>query len=198
MADTQIIPGGVNAVPSDFTLAASQSFTIGALFAHFDGSAATSDFVPVVQIISDSGHTVLSVPVDSWVGSGGSADASWALGLSETPYVTKAIPYHLVGAATVNNTLVATGPRELTGYYLVNTAASFAYVKLFDKATAPAAGSDTPVAVYGIPASSAANVAFGVPVQFTNGLGFATTTGIADSDATAISSNQVSVTLYYR
>lgn len=78
MADTQVLPTGTLTAPGDYVLPAAQVLTIGAVFAHFDGTGAGGSFVPTLDIISDSGHTILSVPQDTTIAAGSSAEASWA------------------------------------------------------------------------------------------------------------------------
>lgn len=78
MAETQILPVGTLATPADVTLDANQTITAEVLFAHFDGTLAAGLFVPTVQIISDSGATVLEVPQDATVAAAASVEASWA------------------------------------------------------------------------------------------------------------------------
>lgn len=196
MADTQVNPLGTVAAPADWVLPDAQILTLGALFAHFDGSGAAGAYLPTVQIISDSGHTVLEVAQTAVVLAGLSVEASWAPSLSDST-LGAAIPYHLVSAATTNATLVQAGATVLTDYYLVNTAASYRYVKLYDKATAPTVGTNTPVRTLGIPVASAANVTFVHPLQFVLGLGFGITVNPADNDATAVAVNDVIVNLGY-
>lgn len=91
-------------------------------------------------------------------------------------------------AATVNNTLVAAGVRQVVGGLLSNVAAYAVYLKLYDKATAPVAGTDIPVMTIALPAG-------GTPVPlsglseghtFTLGLGYAITKLIADTDTTVV------------
>lgn len=78
MANTQILPTGVQNAPGDWVLPNTQIATIGAIFAHFNGAGAAGAYVPTVDIISDSGHTVISVVQDSTIAAGSSAEASWA------------------------------------------------------------------------------------------------------------------------
>lgn len=66
-----------------------------------------------------------------------------------------------------------------------------AYLKLYNKATAPTCGTDTPVKRIAIPAAAtAANgtttpISFPVGIKFSLGIGYCVTTGIGDSDTTA-------------
>lgn len=105
--------------------------------------------------------------------------------------------YHKISAGSTNADTVKASAGVVTGYYLVNTAADFRYVKLYNKASNPTVGTDTPRAVFGIPPLSAANISLDIPVAFATGIAIAIVTGIADSDATAVSANDVAVTLYY-
>ncbi|PYO44589.1 MAG: hypothetical protein DMD33_02625 [Gemmatimonadetes bacterium] len=78
MADTQILAQQVQATPGDYTPPAGQVITIGAVFAHYDGTGAAGSYVPTLDIISDAGKTILSVVQDSTVAAGTSVEASWA------------------------------------------------------------------------------------------------------------------------
>lgn len=106
--------------------------------------------------------------------------------------------YHKISAASTNADAVKASPGVVTGYFLVNTAAAFSYVKLYNKASSPTVGTDTPRCVFGIPAASSANLNIDPPVAFETGIAIAIVTGIADSDATAVAANAVAVTLYYQ
>ena len=105
--------------------------------------------------------------------------------------------YHKISAASTNGAAVKASPGVVTGWYLVNTATALRYVKLYDKASSPTVGTDTPRVVLGIPASSAANISLDPPIAFETGIAIAIVTGIADSDATAVAANDVAVSLFY-
>ena len=105
--------------------------------------------------------------------------------------------YHKVAAASTNADSVKGSPGILTGYYLVNIAGTFRYVKLYNTAGTPTVGTDVPRCVYGIPPLSAANMVLAFPAAFETGIGIAIVTGIQDSDATAVAANDVAVTLHY-
>lgn len=78
MADTQINPLATSSAPSTWTLPDALTVTLGALHATYDGTGAAGNFVPTVKIVSDSGHTVMTVVQDTTVTAGQTADASWA------------------------------------------------------------------------------------------------------------------------
>jgi hypothetical protein len=107
-------------------------------------------------------------------------------------------PFVVISLATTNAHLVKNAPGNLYGLTFANTSASaWAYVKLFNKATAPAPGTDTPAAVYPIPPGGTLSRGFPVGLSFSAGIGLAITTNPALNDNTAIGANQVVGTLEY-
>jgi hypothetical protein len=123
-----------------------------------------------------------------------------AVTTSGTP-TAPATPYILNSLATTNGALILTGTSGLHAFYATNTGATPAFVKLYNKATAPTVGTDVPAMIIPVPAAVA-----GVPgvatlpigtngFRFALGLGIAITGGVADSDTTAIGAGQVKVML---
>lgn len=105
----------------------------------------------------------------------------------------------LISAATTNATSVSTTATNLYGYEIYNSNAAVRYVKFYNKATAPTVGTDTPVLVVGVPANQRAFLVSAAALQhFALGLNFATTTGIADSDNTAVGANDLAINIWYR
>jgi hypothetical protein len=97
-------------------------------------------------------------------------------------------PVYYQSAASVNSTLVLAGWRTLESITVINTTAAIYYLKLYNKATAPTCGTDVPIQVYPIPASTAGNgvsIPLGVGLGFPLGLGFCLTGGVADNDTTS-------------
>ena len=82
--------------------------------------------------------------------------------------VVPATPYILNSAATTNGALILTGTSGLQAFYASNTGASAAFVKLYNKATAPTVGTDTPAMILPVPAAVA-----GVPGVCSLPIGFA-------------------------
>ncbi len=93
--------------------------------------------------------------------------------------------------------LVLTGARQVYGWYIANLASSVRYVKLYNKATAPTVGTDTPIYTIAIPANSAANVSFEKGIPFSLGLGIGGVTGVADSSTGAPTANDIIVNVHY-
>lgn len=93
---------------------------------------------------------------------------------------------HYIGAASTNSTLVvagsATQKRAFVGVNYVNTNATTYYLKLYDKATAPTCGTDTPFAVFQMLQNVQKSSIMIFPRQLVNGLGFCMVGGVADSD----------------
>lgn len=110
-------------------------------------------------------------------------------------------PYILNSAATTNGALVITGTSGLQGLYATNTGATDAFIKLYNKATAPTVGTDVPVMIVPVPAAvsgrpGVAQISPGFSgYRFALGLGIAITGGAADADTTAVAAGQVKVIL---
>lgn len=111
-----------------------------------------------------------------------------ALFLSTITALAQSAPRHYLSAATTNCTLVQSGKTIVRNIIPVNTTAVIYYLKLYDKATAPVAGTDTPVLTFPVPVAAAAAT---IPITsvdgfaFLNGMGFCLTLNIADNDNTA-------------
>jgi hypothetical protein len=103
-----------------------------------------------------------------------------------------------ISAATTNATAVKASAGKVFGWYLYNDGAAEAYLKIYNKATAPTVGTDTPVLVIPIPAGSAANVEFTQGIAFATGIATALTTGFADADTTAVAAGQCIVNLFFK
>jgi len=85
----------------------------------------------------------------------------------------------------------------LHGWFVYNAAASVRYLKLYNSATAPTVGTDTPKLTIPIPPGTGANVEIAGGVEFTVGVGLGATTGVADNDTGAPAANDVVVNLWY-
>jgi hypothetical protein len=103
-----------------------------------------------------------------------------------------------ISAASTNATSVKGSAGQVYGWYLSNTNTSARYLKLYNKATAPTVGTDTPVLTICIPGSGGANVEFTHGIAFGTGIALALTTGAADSDTGAVAANEIIVNLFYK
>ncbi|MDO8885770.1 hypothetical protein, partial [Candidatus Oleimmundimicrobium sp.] len=107
----------------------------------------------------------------------------------------------LLSAATTNATVAKASAGQVYGWYITNTNAAVRYVKLYNKATAPTVGTDTPVMTLAIPgaiAGAGTNVEFSLGIPFASGIGYATTVGAADSDVGAVALNEIIINLLYK
>ncbi|PJE65498.1 hypothetical protein COU91_01320 [Candidatus Saccharibacteria bacterium CG10_big_fil_rev_8_21_14_0_10_47_8] len=86
---------------------------------------------------------------------------------------------------------------QVYGWYLFNNTASVRYVKLYNKATHPSVGGDTPFMTIALPAGAGANVHFTTGIAFSNGIGIGATTGVADGDTGAPAANEVIANIIY-
>lgn len=113
--------------------------------------------------------------------------------------VVPATPYFLNSAATTNGALIITGTSNVSSFYATNEGASTAYIKLYNKATAPTVGTDVPEMIIPVPAAvgglpGVANPRIGFHgFRFALGLGIAITRNAVFSDTTAIGASEVKV-----
>lgn len=96
-----------------------------------------------------------------------------------------------------NATVAKSRSGFVTSVTAFNSAATVRYLKLYDKATAPTVGTDIPVLVYAIPATSSINLDL-EGQRFSNGISYALTTGALDTDTGALAANEVKVSINYR
>lgn len=96
-------------------------------------------------------------------------------------------------AATVNNTNVKASAAMLFHVWARNTTNADRRLKLYNKATAPVAGTDVPVIVINLPANCATgyDIPEGMAGCFTAGLGYAITALAADNDTTACAAGDI-------
>jgi len=110
-------------------------------------------------------------------------------------------PHTVVSAANNNATNLKATNGNLYSITAINVAATLHYLKFYNKATAPSPGSDTPVAVFPIPASAdgaGLTVSFAdIGLHFSTGISYAIVKGIASNDNTSADANAVVVTLAY-
>ena len=114
--------------------------------------------------------------------------------------VAPATPYILNSAASTNEALILTGSSGLQAFYATNTGATAAFVKLYNKATAPVS-TDVPAMI--LPIAAAVSDFPGVctlPIGFSGfrfalGLGIRITGAVGDADTTAVAAGQVKVNL---
>ena len=106
-----------------------------------------------------------------------------AVTLSDSPAETYA---QVITAATTNATSVTSGATKLRTISLVNGVATLRFFKIYDKATAPTVGTDTPVLTLTMSPNNPSP--FTLPnggLSLSLGFAYAMTLGVANSDTTA-------------
>jgi hypothetical protein len=112
-----------------------------------------------------------------------------------------ATPYKLISAASTNATNLKNGPGQIYSIAAFNINAAVRYLKLYNKASAPTVGTDTPVHVFAIPGSTTGGgftLSIPVGMEFTTGISFAITTGITDADTGAVAASELLVNIDYK
>jgi len=127
---------------------------------------------------------------------------TFAVQSQPTPVATGGLTIErLIGAATTNATSVKASAGQVYGAYVSNVNASPVFLKLYNKASAPTVGTDTPVMTLLIP-GNASGVAgafeFSMGIAFATGIAFAITGLVADADTTAVAANEQVVHLFYK
>lgn len=146
-----------------------------------------------------TGFKRFSVPtvVDAYIGGGTVGTTPTLSGASAggTPLATSFI---LSSAASTNSTLVITSAHRVVGGQVCNTTASPKFTKLYNKATAPTVGTDTPLTTITIPANQCVSIptVIGDLGQYFNlGIGLGITGAFATSDTTSVGAGDVTVNL---
>lgn len=118
------------------------------------------------------------------------------------PHTSGGLTQHkLISAASTNATSLKASAGQVYGIQVFNLNAAARYLKLYNKASAPTVGTDTPVKVFMIPGNAAgagivSNWINGV--EFNTGIAYALTTGIADSDTGAVAASEIVVNVDYK
>ncbi len=109
--------------------------------------------------------------------------------------------FHLVSAASNNANNIKNAGGKVYGYDIYNTNAAVRYVKLYNKATAPAPATDNALLIrtIGIPpnGTKALHIAAGM-AGFVNGIGLATTTGSSDTDNTSVAAGDLIIEIDWK
>lgn len=97
----------------------------------------------------------------------------------------------VLSAASTNATNLKSTAGRLYGYGFTNTTAAVKFVRLYNKATAPTVGTDSPVLVLAVPPNNSIVAEMTIPATFGTGISFAITGAFADLDATAVAAGDV-------
>lgn len=110
--------------------------------------------------------------------------------------------YRLISAATTNAQSVKASAGQVYTIHASCTNATARFLKLYNKASAPTVGTDTPVMTIVLPGATTGTntviIASDVGATFSTGIALAITAVVTDADATAILANEVIVHLFYK
>ena len=106
--------------------------------------------------------------------------------------------HHLISAATTNATSVKATAGNVGVISVGNNATSKRFFKLYNKASAPTVGTDTPIMTVMLPPGETISVPVGpYGLALNAGIAYAIVQNIAVSDATAVAVNDVCVHIAY-
>lgn len=129
-------------------------------------------------------------------------DTTGAYSVSRASTVGGYTPGQLISAATTNATNVKASAAKIGYITASNVNAAARYLKIYNKATSPTVGTDTPVHTFLIPGNTAgAGTNIPLPsqgIELTNGFSFALTTGAAVSDTGAVAASELIVNYGYK
>ena len=107
--------------------------------------------------------------------------------------------YKLTSAASTNANSLKASAGQIGTFSAYNSGAAVAYLKIYNKASAPTVGTDTPIQVHMIPAGGGTNPSLGGGLAFSTGIAFAITAGTGlDTDTNAVAAAQVQVNIGYQ
>lgn len=108
--------------------------------------------------------------------------------------------HHLISVASTNATSVKAAAAVLYQIVVNNLNAAARYLKIYDKASAPVVGTDVPVLTIALPPGQLVNIplAGDYGMALANGLAYALTAGIADTDVAAVAASEHAVNLLYK
>lgn len=138
---------------------------------------------------------VVSTPAISW----SVALLAWVAAIGTVSPSVPATAYFLNSAATTNWNLILTWTSGVSSIYATNNLTTVAYVKLYNKATAPTVWTDVPEMIIPVPPAVGTTIwsvnidCWFIGFRFALWLGIAITWGIADNDTTAVGAGQVKV-----
>lgn len=98
---------------------------------------------------------------------------------------------------TASGVNIKSSPGQIYGWFLYNHSAAVRYIKLYDKASHPLVGHDTPYMTIPLPAGAGANVNFTSGISFSRGISIGATTGVADFNSSPPAANEVIANIVY-
>jgi hypothetical protein len=105
--------------------------------------------------------------------------------------------FHLISAASTNSNNIKNSQGQVYGYDFGNNGASDAWVKFYNKATAPTVGTDSVFRTVYVPKGGRASFHTTTGIALSTGIGIGITGGAADNDTTAVGAAQVTCEVDY-
>lgn len=105
--------------------------------------------------------------------------------------------YHKISAASNNADTIKASAGQVYGVSVFNNAQYPVYVKLYNKASAPAPASDTPIRTIGVQAGVCRDVPIFYGLACATGIAIAIVKGIADNDNTSVAASDCAVDVDY-
>lgn len=106
--------------------------------------------------------------------------------------------HHLISAASTNATSVKNAAGVINDIVISNTTAMVKYFKLYNKASAPTVGTDTPIRTVSIPANTTVAMGCGpFGLRLATGIAYALTAGPTVADTAAVGLNDLTVGISY-
>lgn len=174
----------------------------GFIFDETAGTALTENDAAAGRV--DSKRAQVGVIEDATTrGQRASVNSSTGLSVTPVPHTAGGLSISRVISAASTNATSAKGSAGMV-YTIIahNINAAVRYLKLYNKASAPTVGTDTPVLTLPIPANTA-GAGFvldtgGMGISFATGIALAITTGVADADTAAVAANEIVVNVLYK
>jgi hypothetical protein len=159
------------------------------------GLPASSNVVGKVGIDQTTPGTTNAVQITAALPTGTNTIGKVTSGSSTTGGLT---PFTLISAASTNATSVKTSAGTVYSIQVSNTGAAAAFVKLYNKASAPTVGTDTAVKTLIAPAGGGIVLSTAdIGIAFGTGIALAITALATTADVTAVALSQVVVNIDY-
>lgn len=175
---------------------------VGFIFDEVAGTALTENDAAAGRI--DSKRAQVMVVEDATTrGQRQAVNAAGAAAVVPNPQTTGGLSIsRVLSAASTNGTSAKASAGQVYTIIATNINAAVRYLKIYNKASAPTVGTDTPVLTIPIP-GNAAGAGFtldtgGMGIAFATGIAYALTTGVADADTGAVAANEIVVNLLYK
>lgn len=192
--------------PADNLTNATQAPRVNGLGYLFDGTnwdRARGDSTDGALVNLGANNDVTASQTGTWTVQPGNTANTTAWLVSPTSATTGGCSlYSLICTGTSGDaTNIKASAGQVYAVTLTNINASPVYFKMYNSASAPTAGSGTPVLRIMVPGSTTGagtNITIPVGAAFTTGIGFTVVTGIADNSSTGVTASQVLVNVYYK